>query len=127
MGRASFQISTDEHLGYQDHARSGSLIANAVSSGLLAQDVEERTITLPEFLALLPVPVPTSKELEIQRIRQAAQDDTLTAVDRHAGLKLLLDGCSRSPSARSRQMPRSANRTRYSLGSSGHAHAGRER
>lgn len=38
-----------------------------------------------------PVLPPTAKELEGRRIRQAAQDDTLTTADRDAGLKLLLE------------------------------------
>lgn len=64
----------------QSDATEGTCIANAVSAGLDANDLEERLVTDEEYRAMLPKPVIEPSEVEV--LKKALLDKgTLTAGD----------------------------------------------
>ena len=54
MGTAVFQKSTNKPIEFQSKPRPGTCLKNAIAAGYPADDLEERTITLAEYLALVP-------------------------------------------------------------------------
>ena len=73
--RICVQVSTGKILEMQSAAREGTLIANAVSSGIPARDLTEEIVTLAEYRARMAVQEPPKPSVHDKR--QAAIDALL--------------------------------------------------
>jgi len=66
--RICTEKSTGKILEMQSHATEGTLIQNAVNAGYVATDVEEKIITVDEWVALN---APSQEEIDAQEAREA--------------------------------------------------------